>query len=973
MRFHFLGQEAVRSHAPFEAKGPVSVAMAVSLLMGAGAYAQESPTAPAVEAPAAEVTVTGTRVVRDGYNAPTPVTVVGEDFIKDVAPNNIAEVVNQMPSIIGSTTPNNSQGSISNGAAGVNALNLRGLGTIRTLVLVDGHRSAPSLATGEVDINTIPQQLVKRIDIVTGGASADYGSDAVGGVVNFILDNEFTGLKTDLTYGETTYGDNQSYKASLSLGSLFAGGRGHVLLSGEYYQGDGVRNQPRPWAAQHYFTVTNPAGTAGGGPQYLSAWNVVPSQLAPGGIVTTGPAKGVYFGTGGAYGFLNYGTQANPFMIGGDQVTTCLNSCGTTDLMPAEQRWSTYTRVSFELNDHVELYASASYAWADVWSNNGNNYSNVNNISLRSDNAFLPDAVRALMEQGLAPGQTAAFTLGSSNQGMPLYGFDNVRKNQRYLLGVQGKVHVGTDWHYDLHGSGSIADAHEQTLGNFSLTRMSLAQDAVRVTQDNVGSSGLAIGSIVCRSTLTDPSNGCVPLSRIGIGGGLQSPEDYARGIAYVEYAQPYRDEQLREYDAGLNVTGNPFSIWAGPVSLAFGAEYRRQSIDGFVPTDFQSGWQVGNYLVTRGHYSVAEGYLETVVPLLKGLEVTGALRHTEYSTSGGVDTWKAGLTYQPIEDARLRLTFLHDIRAPNLSELYGAGTARTNRSTVDGVDYYYLQSQSGNAALRPESANSLGVGGVLSPRFIPGLTLSVDYFRIRLKDQIGTIGVNDVLNLCFVAHLQSFCGNIETNTDPALPPYTVHIRPINYASTEEEGIDFDLTYRVPLDQISRSIPGSLTLHGLATHYIRDYTDDGFSPPSDSAGVNSGGLPSWSYRIDLSYALENWQFSLRGRGVSDGKMSNEFIECTTGCPAPTLANPTINDNRIIGAFYLDGTVSRSFKIGSADSEVFLSVRNLFNKDPVIIPLGGQNTAVTTSEQVQTNTGLYDVLGRTFHLGVRVSL
>ncbi|MBU3077574.1 TonB-dependent receptor plug domain-containing protein [Sphingomonas quercus] len=916
-----------------------------------------------------EVTITGTRVVRDGYDAPTPVTVVGEELIRNIAPNNIAEVVNQMPAVIGSTTPNNSQGAISNGAAGVNALNLRGLGTIRTLVLVDGHRSAASLATGEVDINTIPQQLVKRIDIVTGGASADYGSDAVGGVVNFILDNDYTGLKSDLQYGETTYGDNKSYKAAATAGVKFADGRGHVLLSGEFYNGDGVRNNPRPWAAQRYFTVVNPAGDKNGQPYYLSSWGVVPSQLAPGGIITSGPAKGIYFGTGGAYGRLNYGVEANPWMIGGDQVTTCLNSCGTVDLMPAEKRRNGYGRLSFEITPDVELYASASYSWARVRSNNGNNYSNVNNITLSSDNAFLPTEVRAILQQGLAPGAARTFTMGSSNQGMPLYGFDNIRENQRYLIGSQGTIHFGGAWKYDLYGAASRSNVHEEILGNFSLTRMTLAQDAVFVTAANVGQSGLPIGSIACRSTLANPANGCAPLSRIGIAGGAQSAADYQRGLDYVAYDNPYRDERLREYDVGLNVSGSPFDNWAGPVSVAFGAEWRRVSINGFVPSQFQSGWQVGNYLVTAGHYTVAEGYIETVVPVLKGMDATGALRHTDYSTSGGVNTWKLGLNYRPIEDIKFRLTYSHDIRAPNLSELFGAGTARTNRTTIDGVDYYYLQDQSGNPKLKPESANTLGLGVVLSPRFVPGLAASVDYFRIDLDKRIGTIGVNDVLTLCFVQKVSSFCDSIGTNSDPAAPPYTVHVWPINYASTRQEGIDFDVTYHVPLGD---RIPGRLTLHGLATHYLRSFSDDGFSPTSDGAGVNLGGLPSWSYRADINYALDAWRVTLTGRGVSAGKVSNEYIECTGNCPVSTLQNRTINDNSIAGAFYVDGSASYDLKIGNVVNQLFFTVRNIFNRRPVIIPLGGANTAVTTSEQVQTNSSLYDVLGRTFRVGLRTS-
>jgi outer membrane receptor protein involved in Fe transport len=205
-------------------------------LMAGAAVAQE--TAQADSSSVEAVSVTGTRVQRDGYSAPTPVTVVGAEQIEAQAPQNLADFVNKLPSFIGSETPNTSAGSLSNGLAGINALNLRSLGVNRTLILLNGHRTPASAVTGDTDINTIPQQLVKRVDVVTGGASADYGSDAVGGVVNFILDTQYTGLKGGVEYGETDAGLQPAYKVS---GQDVNGLGRHLFRPGRH------RQQPQLW------------------------------------------------------------------------------------------------------------------------------------------------------------------------------------------------------------------------------------------------------------------------------------------------------------------------------------------------------------------------------------------------------------------------------------------------------------------------------------------------------------------------------------------------------------------------------------------------------------------------------------------------------------------------------------------------------------------------------------------------------
>jgi outer membrane receptor protein involved in Fe transport len=938
------------------------------------------------------VSVTGTRIVRDGYSAPTPVTVVGAEQIQAAAPANLADFVNStLPSVIGSETSNNSSGSLSNGLAGINALNLRSLGVNRTLILLDGHRTPASAATGDTDINTIPQQLVKRVDVVTGGASADYGSDAVGGVVNFILDKEFTGFKSDFEYGETDAGLQPSYKVNGTYGMDFDGGRGHALISGEWVQtAPTPKNYNPAWNQSGFFKVQNPAYNATTNntvPFYLIQSGIGASQVSPGGLVlsstTTGGAsstalRGTYFGTNATVNNLAFGQVTGPWMIGGDTAVTQANYGGTNSLAAGENRQSIYSRGSYYVTPDFEVWAEGSisrYKGFSIYQQPPS----VGGITIRNDNAFLPASVKTQMTAlGLA-----SITEGSTNSGFPESGSLNGREAWRAAAGADGTFNLlDTDWKWDYFAQYGMVNTREQETQVWNNARLALAQDAVVVTAANAGTSGLAVGSIACRSTLTAPTNGCSPLSRIGINGGLQDPAAFQQGLNYV-LGTPFRTQRLQEQTTGFNVSGSPFSDWAGQVSLAFGAEWRLESINGFVPTQYNSGWLFGNYLVNKGHYSVAETYLETVVPLMKGLDFNGAYRYTAYSTSGGVSTWKTGLTYAPIDDIKFRVTYSHDIRAPNLNELFAAGTARTNTVAVGaaGTSVTFVQNQTGNPNLSPEAANSLGLGTVITPTFIPGLAMSVDYYNITIAHAIGSITAQNTADLCYISGVQQYCNNIAyVGGATATPTYsgqainTILLVPFNFSKQKDEGIDFDVTYQMPLDEMDwfGKIPGDLTLHALMTHYMRNYTNDGVNPPSDLAGVNAGsGTPDWVYRMSATYHTDPWTFYVMGRGISAGKYANEYVVCTAGCPVSTLANRTVNYNHIDGAFYLDTTVSYDFDAYGADSQVFLSVKNLFNTDPAPVASGPDGNNIPAYPQANRN--LYDYLGRVYRIGLRLKM
>lgn len=940
--------------APDESKAAVAVTPGAGMLL-----ATAEPDDPAIdeETPGSDIVVTGSRIVRDGYSAPTPVAVLGAAEIQAQKPANIADFVNQLPAIGQGSTSGNSSGSLSNGIAGIASVNLRGLGAGRTLVLLNGQRSVASAVNGVVDINTFPQDLIERVEVVTGGASAQYGSDAVGGVVNFILNERFSGLKVSADQGITTYGDGRNYRVAATVGQSMLDDRLHILLSGEIFRQDGVDTIARDWNDNGYFQINNPAYTATNGqPQRLVGAGFGPAGYTRGGLVTAGPLRGTYFLGDGQTGQLTYGTTnatSSPWMIGGDWRTTLAGHVGTNSLIPHEERISFFDRIAFDVADALQVYGQFSY----------NRYRGQSfyqqtpstGVTIRGDNAYLltqyPTVAAAMRANGLA-----SITIGTSNAGFPAPGSDNKREVYRYVFGAKGRFGLfGQKWSWDAYYQHGATKSHEELTNTWNNARIALAQDAV-----------LSNGQIVCRSTLTNPGNGCVPIDRLGIGG------PSAAALAYIYgAAQPQRDQTIRQDVAAASVNGALFKLPGGVAAIAFGGEWRKEQIDGSVDPQFSSGWLYGNYLVNRGDYSVREGFVELDLPVLPGVALNGAGRYTDYSTSGTVQTWKVGATWEPIPDIKFRGTYSRDIRAPNLQELFAAGTARTNTVILPsnapiGGSQQFLETTIGNIALRPEKAKTWTLGGVLNPRFVPGLTMSFDYFDITIDDAIGTITSQNTVDFCYTGSSQ-YCGNINY-AGGALQ--RIIIQPFNFASQRERGFDIEASYRTDLSAISETLPGKLSVHGKATHYIANVIDNGIFP-IDYAGVNGGSLsgaysvPKWRYRVSAFYDLDPVSLNLVARGFGNGVYGNDYVECTTGCPASTTRYRTINSNRIPGILYLDAAFGVKLRSDGHEGSLNFIVSNLLNRDPV--PVGNGPDGNNVPAYAQTARSMYDVLGRTFRV------
>ena len=930
----------------------LATAASLSLLIGGAAHAQAQTAetgAPSAAKADTDIVVTGTRIVQDGYSAPTPVNVLGTAEILAQRPNNIADLVNTLPAVSGDTfTAANSSGSISSGLAGLNTINLRGLGTSRTLVLIDGRRTPPSTFTGLVDINTIPQDLVQRVEVVTGGASAQYGSDAVGGVVNFILDTKFKGLKLGADTGITTYGDGHNYRFSGTAGFSLLDDRLHVLMNADYYHQDGIDKVDRRWNDHGYNLIFNPDYVDGNGqPEYLASANTSLARTL-GGLINSGPLRGTYFAGDGVTGQFDYGnftSASNPWLVGGDWRLGMEGVAGTNGLQPTEERIGVFNRVAFDVTPDITIFGQ--FSW-NRYKGRGYYSAFYQDVTLAADNAYLltqyPQVVAAMQDNDLD-----SITASNWSPGLPIGGTDNTRQAYRYLAGAEGKFSLfDRPWSWNAYYQRGIVKTHEQATNSPNSGRVDLATDAV-----------LSNGQIVCRSTLTDPTNGCVPLDRIGTGPISAESLDYIFGPE-----QPWRRQTITQDVAAESLSGQLFDLPGGPMAVALGGEWRKDKVTGHIGSSVPLGWYYGNYRPNFGEITVKEAFLEVALPLFDGFSLDAAGRYTDYSTSGTVQTWKIGGTYSPIPDIKFRAGYSHDIRAPNMQELFRTAqgiylpVVLPGNSPAPGPHAPFVTT-SGNPTLSPENANTLTAGAVVTPSFLPGFSASFDYFDIKLKDAIGSVGYQQIIDYCYNGYSQ-FCDNLVfSGTDLT----QILGRPVNYAGQHVRGFDIEVSYTTPLSAISESLPGTFRIHGAATHYIKNTVDNRVAV-IDYAG--SPASPSWQYRVSAFYDIDPVRINLVARGFSDGVYANEYIQCVSSCPASTFQHRTINNNRIKGSMYFDGSVN--VKIPSGDHEMNLTfiVNNMFNRDPELVGIDIFGDALGYP---QTARPQYDTLGRVFKVAL----
>jgi outer membrane receptor protein involved in Fe transport len=880
-----------------------------------------------------DIVVTGSRIPTGGFNRPTPVTVTSATQLNAAAPTTLGEALRQLPALSSSVGPRGAQTSSGQGGA---YLNLRNLGTTRTLTLFDGRRFIPQDGSGQVNTDLFPQALVQRVEVVTGGASAAYGSDAVAGVVNFIINKKFEGLTANVQTGLTTYGDNPEYKVEAAFGKSFADGRGHFLLSGEYFHNDGVEDRlTRGYSQKSCQPIALPAGSA---TSRTFACDVRVSNATFGGLIT-GPTafRGTAFDTNGQPVPFTYGTSlTGSTMIGGSGPRPQF-----APLIAELDKQIAYTRLSYDVSDAFSLFAEGNYGRTvnDYQVGSYSNQIGTTALTIRRDNAYLPDSLRTRM---VAAG-VQTLTMGRYDDDLPRTQVHVKNETFRGVLGAEGKVLGGLTW--NVYGE---AARNKRDLD----LRYDLIQANYVAAADAVVNP--ATGQVVCRSTLTAPANGCVPINVFGTHPVSQAALNYVTGTNTA-------DQVFHEYVAAGSIAGTPFALWAGDVGFAAGVEYRKQDFDQTVDalseaynpiTNAEGAYRVGNAKAQSGSVNVKEAFLELNVPLLrdvtlfKALDFNGAIRRTDYSTSGAVTTWKAGLTWQLFDDLRFRGTRSRDIRAPSLYELFQRGTTsyqpqvfdRATNSTATNVRSVVL----GNPDLRPEIARTTTFGVVYSPSFLRGFDASVDAYDIKIRDAIASLSYQQELDDCYNGSAAS-CALIQRNAAGVLTQ--INIVTQNLSSFTTRGIDFEASYRSEADWLAPDARLSLRLLG---NYVDRYIQ--VTPgvtPVDRAG-QIGVAPHWRMTGQTNVDVGNFSFFGQSRFIGGGYYDKATL--------PT----DLVQRKFSGQVLVDTRLSAKVP-GAGAFETYLSVTNVFNK--LINPFVSNGPSGVSD---------FDSVGRTYRIGVRVT-
>jgi outer membrane receptor protein involved in Fe transport len=868
------------------------------------AVAQDAGPTPATSgAPASggnveEVVVTGSRVGRSTFTTPNPVTVLDSKDIQNLGLTNVGEVLGELPQNSNFFAANNV--GLGNFNVGAQLANLRGLNPFfgtRTLTLIDTQRVVPTATGGGVDVTLIPSMLVARTEVVTGGASAVYGSDAVAGVVNIILDKKLNGFKAQADYGQTSHHDGGDPHVSVAYGSDL-GDRVHFIVGGEYENSEdiGICSQVRDWCRQGGALYTNtlydgapagarPAVPPNGLPHYIIGPNGTLANQSQTGVLTPcNVATPVCIPFGPQWNFNSAGTAASPFNPGayadGAGVfgfsqgagATGVGAYDGTTLKPAVKRYTGLANLDFKITDNLTSFVQVSYARSAAVNPVANGA--IGPIALEvgtgvfvplssqiaADNAYLPAQFQ--------PGGANALPAGGALLGYNMNAIDPARNRTnnntlRFTGGLTGTL--SPTWSWDMYFEVGKNDNNQALFNNVVGTYLQFALDAVRDPSS---------GNIVCRATLPGPAfnaaaAGCVPLNLFGSNNANPAALGYAFRTLY-EYST------LKQDVLSANLHGDLFKgFGAGAVKGAFGVEARRDTAD--VTHDLaQQPWYDEYFLSYgldyAGKISVIEGYGEINVPVLKDvplakyLEFDGAIRETnnknEDRTAGAatdgesvthnITSWKISSIWDLTDWFRLRGTRSRDVRAAGFRELYesysvaAGGPFGTITNPITNQTQVVTALTGGNINLDPEKADTTTVGVVFAPKSGPleRFQFSADWYRIVIHSPIAGppfgLGVQNIVNLCHAGQ-QAFCDRITFGTPGDFSTITtINNTAANLGQYDIRGVDFETSYLLPLQNLSNSLHGNLNFRLLTSLLYNMTIDDGLGGPPVNYASQTG-------------------------------------------------------------------------------------------------------------------------------------
>ncbi|WP_340314388.1 TonB-dependent receptor plug domain-containing protein [Rhizorhabdus argentea] len=947
--------------------GCSAAALAIGIALAASpAAAQTTPAGKAADAEADDshlIIVTGSRIARPQIESPVPVAVVSAASIGNVGHTNLLDALRDLP-IVGQS-PGTSASNFASFGQGVAVVNLRNLGSSRTLVLINGRRSVGVPGTSAVDLNNIPTDLIERVEVVTGGASAVYGSDAVAGVVNILLKNNFTGIDLHAQDMISSRGDGETPLFSALAGQDFLEGKGHITANFTY-----TRSKAVPSRARSFSRNDSPTR----------------SPYTP---------QGLFFDSHGNGYTFDPANNVIPFTGTPDQL---YNRASERLLTTPVERYTGSVLGHYDFSDSIQLYGEFTYNrtkasghlepfGADDQGTQGRSVFNFDASpfpGISSNNPYVPAAIAA------AVGPDAALHPAKRSNGL----FDRSPHDKRdYYRGVIGlKGDIGSTWHYDL------SYEHSQVRDN-------TFNEAILMT--NYGASLQATtlnGQIVCADPVARAA-GCVPINPFGrqtytpaqikwlstyTGQGVTVPGATPGEMVIANFLQKsYQDV------ASLNVDGSPFDLPGGALGVAIGGEYHREKVsavyDPFTRSGYSSQLLNGNAF---GSFDSKELYGEISAPILGGipaihkLELNGAVRFADYSTVGTVWSYKYGGTYAPTPDLNFRATYARAVRAPNLGELYrpqastaqqvvdpcdqrqGLGesaptvTLPAGCSAIPGISTYlathpnfaYTLAQAqtifgftgGNPGLREESTDTLTVGGTFTPRFLRNFFLTADYYSIKVKNAVASINPQTAVDQCFQTGSANFCGLVTRNANGFITQ--VDQLYINAASYKVAGIDVQAGYN-----FKTRFFGDEQQVSLDFYYNHKFKQQQLAFAGDALQNELGTADTYNSQ-QLGTGFKD-QFTFNA-GYVIGPVSLHYRLKYMG---PVTA--TSGSFKIPSYTYHDLQVN--FDVAEK-FEFYIGANNLLDKQPPFIP-GGNSQWPGTNTVADT----YDVLGRMIYAGVHV--
>ena len=950
-------------------KGPLALAVSVALGATYSANAQQND----AQTPSADeerITITGTRILREGAIAPSPVTVIsGEDLVKTGAIS-IGEALNDLPSLANTFSMANAGNSIGN--AGLNLLDLRGMGTARTLVLVDGKRHvSANPGTASVDVNTIPTAWVEKVEIITGGASAVYGADAVTGVVNFVLKKDINGLDVNVMKSFAEEGPYDNDKITISYGSDFDEGRGNFGFAISHYQQDGMNAKDRRSTATPTAEVTNPANGDTRNDDGTTNHDGVPDRIwIPDAAWYDDSTAGNFYeyinGAGYQWFIFNPDGSVRPQNLG----TTynwgrCSGECDQLDLNKYNELQPTFStlnvafKANYDITDNINAYGDVKFVRSKADSIGQPSFFEYSRgITINRDNPYIDESLGTLMDtNGLS-----SINLHRFNEDVGRRLEENTRETTRAVVGLQGAIN--DDWTFDFYALYGKSEREQINVDNVITDRMRQAADAIRNTD----------GTIVCRDEAARAA-GCIPTTFFGEGNVDPLAAEWFT-------TDSISNSKIQQTVVNFSVTNSAlYELPAGYIGFAGGMEYRKEKSDD-MPDAFAA---TGATFLTaiqeeHGEFDVTEVFAEVSIPVLEdvafadNITVDIATRYADYSTVGGALSWKVGADWAVNDELRFRATLSEAIRAPNITELFAA-KGQNFDFVDDPCDVNFNQSATrqtncaalgipsdaeinpvatielltgGNENLKEEESTSITAGVVYQPSFIEGLSFTMDWWKVEIDDAIAQVSAQDILEKCVDSQAgvnNQFCALITRGADYRIT--LVESTTQNVASLEAEGVDFEIGYDF------EALGGNFTTQFIATYLkARDEFPFQIDPSQVIEYAGTTGESDKQANLLIGYTNGPWQANWRTRYLS---------EVDRFTPQDLATNPDRSNIMTYGTYFQ--TDVRAGYTFENNLTLEIGVDNVFDRP---LPRYTSGTGDTPS------TAGYDNIGRLYYASMTYS-